>query len=94
MSPEIIALILGIFFILVAIYKTVSGSIAKRRIANREAALKAGGTEESPVQLHNPFEAKAAAPTPAPAPTPESAPSSTPKPKEKDHKDSGPYLWE
>ena len=95
LKPEIIAAILGVFFILAAVIKAVVSNQYKRKIANQKAALAAGGTEESPVQLHNPFNeqpaARPAVPAPQPAPQPAApvAPIEAPKPAP-----ANPYAWE
>lgn len=106
-KPETIAALLGVFFIIAAIIKGIAASHHRRKMANIKAAQASGGTEESPVQLFDPFSEqknnKPAAPQAQPAAAQEAkpaTPAAPPPPKPAAPQppvpkaEKSPYVWE
>lgn len=52
---QIIAAVLSIFFLATAVITNAIAKAKRRRIANAKSAKANGGTEDSPVQLYDPF---------------------------------------
>ena len=77
-TTTIIALALGVFFLLVAFANRVRSARERRHQADIRSAALHGGTPESPVHLESPFSPRGAAAPPAAPAQPPAAPAPSP----------------